>query len=148
MSFRLRLTSFMHILNRSYILQLCKVSSISLHQFMRNMDGWMDWFKYIPQNCVVRRYNHPFSMTTNMWSRQLYASNIIIVSSNYIFQALKIVPRATCPAGQVTWKSTCPAAKPTCPAFLYDVSPNWQIREKCVFCLHFVFSGYFMLFWY
>jgi len=35
-------------------------------------------------------------------------------------QASKIVSTATRLAGQVTWKSTCPAAKPTCPVFLYD----------------------------
>ena len=35
-------------------------------------------------------------------------------------QASKIVSTATCPAGQVTWKSTCPAEKPICPAFLND----------------------------
>ena len=37
-----------------------------------------------------------------------------------ILQASKIVSTATRPAGQVTGKSTCPAGKPTCPAFLYD----------------------------
>ena len=41
------------------------------------------------------------------------------MKDNYT-QASKIVSTATHPAGQVTWKSTCPAAKPTCPAFLYD----------------------------
>ena len=35
-------------------------------------------------------------------------------------QASKMVPTATHPAGQVTSKSTCPAAKPTYPTFLYD----------------------------
>jgi len=57
--------------------------------------------------------------------------------------ASKIVPTATRPAGQVIWKSTCPAAKSTCPAFLYDnfFSQLTKYGEmRC--CLHVVFSGY------
>ena len=43
----------------------------------------------------------------------------------------------------VTWKSTSPVAKPTYPAFLWLTNKG---EMRC--CLHLVFSGYFMLFWY
>ena len=55
-------------------------------------------------------------------------------------QASKTVFTATRPARQVTWNS---------PAFLYDnVFSRLTNKGEMWCCLHLVFSGYFMLFWY
>ena len=64
--------------------------------------------------------------------------------AHIIGQASKIVSTATRPAGQVTLKFTCPAAKPTCPAFLYDnVFSQLTKMGEMLCCLHLVFSGYY-----
>jgi len=79
----------------------------------------------------------------------LKSNGIYLIKSWYGYHASNIVSTATRPAGQVTWKSTCPAAKPTCPAFLYDnVFSQLTNKGKMGCCLHLVLSGYLMLFWY
>jgi len=60
-------------------------------------------------------------------------------------QASKIVPTATRPAEEVTLKSTYPAAKPTCPAFLYDNIHFRLTKYGEMRCgLHLVFCNYYM----
>ena len=72
-----------------------------------------------------------------------------LYSCSILPQASTIVPTDIRPSGQVTWKSTCPAAKPTCPAFLYDnVFSRLTNKGEMRCCLHLVFSSEFMLFWY